>query len=129
MTDLFGQEVALASPSRQQENKAAAMTKDISGLRGFGSPESVALTLSLANRLRERLGSDGSIEYSQTWRMKVTPAGRRYWAHTASGRRTSGSVPNRVGLLRGSGNAINPFVAAEFIGTVMQMSLNRDSDD
>ena len=67
------------------------MTKGISGLSGFGSSASVALTESLANRLKVRLGSDGSTEYSQTWKMKVTPAGRRYWAHTASARRTSDS--------------------------------------
>lgn len=30
------------------------------------------------------------MEYSQTWKAKVTPAGRRYLAHTASARRTSG---------------------------------------
>ena len=29
------------------------------------------------------------MEYSQTWSQKVTPAGRSYWAHTASARRTS----------------------------------------
>ena len=67
------------------------MTQDISGLSGIGSSASVALTLSLANRLRDRLGSDGSTEYSQTWKRKITPVGRRYWAHTASGRRTSDS--------------------------------------
>ena len=86
-----GQEVAPASPSVLLENKAEAMTKGISGLSGFGSSASVVLTESLANRLRERLGSGGSIEFSQTWKMKVTPAGRRYWAHTASGHRTSDS--------------------------------------
>lgn len=28
------------------------------------------------------------MEFSQTWKVKATPAGRLYWAHTASGRRT-----------------------------------------
>ena len=87
-TDLFGQAVVRASRSAPQESKAAAMTSDIYGLHGFGSSASVALTLSLANKLRARLGSGGSTEYSQTWRRKVTPRGRRYWAHTASARRT-----------------------------------------
>ena len=90
-TDLFGQALAPASPSRPQASKAEPLTSGISGLSGFGSSASVALTLSLANRLRERLGLDGSIEFSQTWKRLVTPAGRRYWAHTASARRTSGS--------------------------------------
>lgn len=33
----------------------------------------------------------GSIEYSQTWKESATPAGRRFWAHTAVGRRISDS--------------------------------------
>jgi hypothetical protein len=73
-------------------DKAAVLTHGICGLNGFGSSASVALTQSLANRLRERLASDGSIEFSQTWKLKVTPAGRRYWAHTASARRISASA-------------------------------------
>lgn len=89
LTDLFGQALAPASPSPPQEDKAALLTSGISGLGGFGSSPSVALTQSLANRLRERLDSAGSIEFSQTWKRKDTPAGRRYWAHTASARRTS----------------------------------------
>lgn len=92
LTDLFGQALAPANPSPPQAGKAEALTSGICGLHGFGSSASVALTQSLANRLRERLGSAGSIEYLETWRRKVTPAGRRYWAHTASARRTSGSA-------------------------------------
>ena len=90
-TDLFGQALAPASPSAAPASKAEPLMIGICGLNGFGSSASVALTLSLANKSRQRLGSGGSIEYSQTWRLKVTPAGRRYWAHTASARRTSGS--------------------------------------
>src|SRR5271157_4246305 len=59
-----GPDHAPANPSVLPGDKAAALTTGISGLRGFGSSASVALTLSLANRLKERLGSDGSIEYS-----------------------------------------------------------------
>ena len=66
LTDLFGQALAPASPSAPPESKAAQMTQDISGLSGFGSSASVALTQFLANRLRERLGSAGSIEFQQT---------------------------------------------------------------
>ena len=90
-TDLFGQDRAHVNLSRPRENKAAVLTTGISGLNGFGSSESVDLTQLLANKLKERLGSDGSIKYLQTWKMKVTPAGRRYWAHIASARRTSDS--------------------------------------
>ncbi len=52
---------------------------------------SAALNLSLANRLKMRLNMVGSIEYTQTWKLKVTPSGRQYWAHTASERRTGDS--------------------------------------
>jgi len=45
----------------------------------------------LESRLRARLGMAGSMEYSQTLKVLVTPAGRRYLAHTASARRTSAS--------------------------------------
>jgi hypothetical protein len=31
------------------------------------------------------------MEYSQTWKRKTTPAGRSFWAHTASAHRTSAS--------------------------------------
>lgn len=89
--DLFGPAPAPASRSLPPGSKAALLTTGISGLSGLGSSASAALTLSLANRLRERLGSGGSIEYSQTWKKRTTPAGRLYWEHTASGRPTSGS--------------------------------------
>ena len=45
----------------------------------------------LGDALKSRLSRYGSMEYGQTWKLRVTPLGLRYWAHTASGRRTSGS--------------------------------------
>ena len=119
MTDLFGQVLAPASPSVPQESKAEAMTKGISGLSGFGSFASVALTESLANRLKVRLGSDGSIEFSQTWKMKVTPAGRRYWAHTASARRTSdsgyGGWPTPMTQENGEGSRMTGYLVGKTV--------------
>lgn len=90
-TDLFGQEVAPASPSPRPADKAALLTIGISGLSGMGSSASIALASSLESRLKRLLNSAGSIVFSQTWKRKITPAGRRYWAHTASARRTSDS--------------------------------------
>ena len=52
------------------------------------SPSSV-LSESLGSKLRKRLDSIGSMEYRQTWKRMATRSGRLYWAHTASGRRTS----------------------------------------
>lgn len=90
-TDLFGLEVAPASRSAQPVSAKATTTNGTSGLKCFGSLASASLSLSLANRLKEQCGSDGLMEYSQTWKEKITPAGRLYWAHTASGHRTSDS--------------------------------------
>lgn len=91
-----GQQIALFGPDHVHANHLAARangrekrTNGTCGLNSIGLLESANLTLSLGNRLRERLGWAGSIEYSQTWKLKVTPAGRQYWAHIASARRIS----------------------------------------
>ena len=89
--DRCGQEAARASLSRRRASRKAKPTSGTSGPISFGSSASVALTQSLASRLKRRLGTGGSMEYAQTWKEKVTPSGRSYWAHTASARRTSGS--------------------------------------
>ncbi len=65
-------------------------TPATSGLSSSGSSRSAVLNLCLASRLKALFGTDGSMEYRETWKEKVTPAGRRYWAHTASARPTSG---------------------------------------
>lgn len=87
-TDLFGQVVAPVSPSQSPVKVKAKQTKGTCGLSSTGSSESVALTRCLANRLKEQLSTVGSMEYRQTWKQKVTPLDRLYWAHTASTLRT-----------------------------------------
>mgnify|MGYP006895929093 CR=1 FL=1 len=87
-TGLFGPEAVPASRSRRQGSGRGTKTSGTCGPSCSGLSASVALASSLASRLRQRLGTDGSMEYSQTWREKATPAGRSYWAHTASARRT-----------------------------------------
>lgn len=79
-----------ASRSRTRGSAKAPKTPGTSGRSSTGSSASANLTRSLANRLQALLGTDGSMEYRQTWKEKTTPAGRLYWAHTASGRPTSG---------------------------------------
>ena len=86
---LFGQVVAPASPTRQPGSDRVTTTPATSGRTSTGSLESAALSKSLANRLRRQLATAGSTEYRQTWRLKATPSGRLYWAHTASADRTS----------------------------------------
>jgi hypothetical protein len=79
-----GPEAAPVSRSRSQASTRAQRTSGTCGPSGSGSSASFALTASMANKLRERLGTGGSTLYLQTWREKATPAGRRYWAHIAS---------------------------------------------
>ena len=88
---LFGPEAAHASPSPQQARVTVGPTNATSGPRCSGSSASAALSMSLGSRLQTLLGTDGLMEYRQTWKRKATPAGRLYWEHTASGRRTSAS--------------------------------------
>lgn len=84
-----GLDHAHASRSARRGSARARRITGTSGLRCSGSLESAALTQSLASRLQEALPHNGSMEFSQTWKERVTPAGRRYLAHTASPRRTS----------------------------------------
>ena len=83
-------------PARSRANRTALRgsdpaqaTLDISGPSSSGSSASVALTSSLANRLRARLPTGGLTIYRRTWKAKVTPSGRRFWALIASVLRTS----------------------------------------
>ncbi len=68
-------------------NAKASPTNAISGPSSTVSFATAALTSCLANRLKTRLSSDGSIEYAETWKRKVTPSGLPYWAHIAQARR------------------------------------------
>lgn len=86
-----GPEVARANRTRRRARVKVTKTRVISGPRSSGSSASAALTQSLVSKLKGRFGTDGLIEYKQTWRQKVTPLGIVYWAHTASARRTSAS--------------------------------------
>lgn len=86
---LFGQEAAHANHSLVQEKEREKKTQDTCGPNSIGLLESANLTLSLGNRLKEQLEWVGSMEYSQTWKLKITPAGLQYWAHIASTRRIS----------------------------------------
>ena len=88
-TDLFGQEVALASLSQPQGNKKAKKMNATSGLYGSSSYESAALQLSLESKLAQQLPMDGWMKSRMTWKKKVTPLGRQYCQLAVSVRRTS----------------------------------------
>ncbi len=59
------------------------------GRVGSVSSASESLQSFLANRLRLRLGIDGSTRFPTIWKDKVTPLGRRYCQLAPSVRRTS----------------------------------------
>lgn len=85
-TDLFGRALVPASHSAPQAKASPKPTNATSGPCSSISSASAALSMSLGNRLQARLGTDGSMEYRQTWKQKATPAGRPYWAHIPSTR-------------------------------------------
>jgi len=84
-TTQSGQGAAPVNPSAPHlENEKVLPINVTSGLSGQGSSASVALQFALENKLRQLLGTDGSILYRQTWKIKATPSGRRYLALVAS---------------------------------------------
>jgi hypothetical protein len=87
----YGQGVAHAKVSVQAGSGEALEISVISGPHGSGSFESAALSQSLVNRLRQKTDSLGSTLFRLTWKVRVTPSGRRIFALRASGRRTSDS--------------------------------------
>ena len=90
-TGKCGREAAPAPALAQRAKGKGLQTLATSGLNGHGSSASAALQQSLESRLLPRLDMAGSTLFQQTWRRKATPLRRRYWVHTASARRTSGS--------------------------------------
>jgi hypothetical protein len=70
------------------ENRILEIASAITAKRRAAS-DSLSQRIGLA--LQKSLPAVGLMEYSQTWKEKATPAGRRYWAHTASARRISDS--------------------------------------
>jgi len=85
-TDPSGPHHAPASPSALLEHSSEIKTNATSGPRSSISSASADLTRCLGNRLQTQLAKVGSMEYRQTWKELVTPAGRRLLAHTASAR-------------------------------------------
>lgn len=85
----FGQGAVRVSRSPQAGYGKASTINVISGPHGIGSSASIALTNSLANRLRRALALRGSTLFRLTWKTRVTPSGRRIPALRASARRTS----------------------------------------
>lgn len=102
----FGPDHAPASHSVQQESSRGIKTNGTCGRSSATSSEpadresssvskspaqrSSELSRAIGQRLQAILPS-GSMEYRQTWKLRATPSGRQFWAHTASAHRTSDS--------------------------------------
>lgn len=99
-TPRSGPAPAPANPTRLRGSRKGTPTPETSGPTSSASLRSAALNTSLANKLRARLSTVGSIEYTQTWKELATPSGRRYWAHTASARTIYVNVSTGVLLSR-----------------------------
>lgn len=88
----FGQEAAHANHSVAQVGVKEMKTSGTCGPRGLTSSANASLSMSLANRLRQRLDTDGSTEFRMTWKEKVTPLGRLYCQLVASAHPISDNV-------------------------------------
>lgn len=89
IVDLFGQVVAHVNPSALPVMEKEQTTNAICGQLGLNSLSSADLTLSLGNKLKARLNTDGSILFKMTWKEKVTALGLPVSLLRASVRRTS----------------------------------------
>lgn len=78
LIDPCGLAAALVSLSASQVREMGLQISGISGLHGSTSSASAALQSSLENRLRQRLGTNGSMECVLTWKARSTASGRQY---------------------------------------------------
>ena len=85
----FGQEAAPAQHSVRAGSGEASAIRVTCGPHGAGSLASVALSLSLASRLRKKTDSLGSTLFRLNWKQGTTPSGRRVYRLAASALRTS----------------------------------------
>src|SRR5690606_1174396 len=95
-TGLSGPGHAHASLSARQAEAKGLLTSGTFGRTGIGSSSTAGLGSSLANRLRQRTASGGTILYRTTWTELVTPAGRSLSALRASAW-VGGAAPNSNG--------------------------------
>ena len=89
--DQYGREAVHASLLAWQEKAKDKPTTDTSGPSGSNSLSSADLQLFLVSRLKQRLGTVGSILYKETWKTSDTPARRSVFRLAASAHRISAS--------------------------------------
>lgn len=105
---------------RARDSEKAMPTNDTSGPLFTASSPSARLQSLLENRLRARMGVNGSPEYALTWKYWGMPAGPPICALRASARRTSGSGffgwPTPMAQASGSGNSDSSRKTQELLG-------------
>ena len=79
----------LVSRFRALDTEKAMPTSDTCGPLFTASSPSAALQWSLANRLQDRMGASGPLEYVLTWKQQTMPAGLPICLLRASARRTT----------------------------------------
>jgi hypothetical protein len=85
----YGLEAVRASLLAWQEREKDKPTSVISGPSGSSSSTSADLQSFLENRLKQRLGTGGSILFKETWKESITPAGRSVFRLALSAHRIS----------------------------------------
>jgi len=90
-TGLCGLAHAPASRSRSQAKAPELMTPDTSGPTSTASFRHADPLSSWGSKLRERLGTDGSMEFELIWKELATPAGRQIFRLSRSTPRTFAS--------------------------------------
>lgn len=90
MTDQCGQDHRPANRSQSQESRKGQTMSDISGPSGSISSESADLQSYLESKLAPLSGMAGLIPFKKTWKLKATPAQRRYCQLQVSALSTKG---------------------------------------
>ena len=127
--DQSGRVVVRASLSARQVKALGLLTSGTFGRLGTISSASAALQSSMANRLRARLGSDGSILYRLTWKERVTPSGRPICALRARARTLKDGFVTKIIPLSGNASlSALPISGKGFIGLQKGRNTPRATD-
>lgn len=118
-----GPQAVPVSRYRARDNDVVMPTSDTSGPLFTASSPSAGLQRSLENKLRARMGANGSPEYGLTWSLWDMPSGPPICRLRASARRISGSAFSgwptpqaHDAHPRGAGNRQNPNGGAACLG-------------
>ena len=116
MRELSGRDLVHANRSPAPACNSGPTTSATSGRISSASSPSESLQSSLVSRLQAQLPCSGSMEYSLTWKARVTPAGRRICALRARARTPKGGLCVEVRLLGSGSLSGHPILDSGFTG-------------